>query len=59
LKSFSELIRDGRKRAGLTQRELAARIMLDEGRPDVFAIFERSRTQPAQATKHISDKAVR
>jgi hypothetical protein len=33
IKPFGELFRERRKRAGLTQRELAARIMLDEGRP--------------------------
>jgi transcriptional regulator with XRE-family HTH domain len=31
--SFGELIAEGRKRAKLTQRELAARIRLEDGRP--------------------------
>jgi hypothetical protein len=33
-KIFGELIREARKRAGLTQREISARIKLDEGRPN-------------------------
>ncbi len=32
MKTFGELIAEGRKRAKLTQRELAARIKLEEGR---------------------------
>jgi transcriptional regulator with XRE-family HTH domain len=33
MKTFGELIAEGRKRAKLTQRELAARIKLEDGRP--------------------------
>jgi len=33
MKSFGELIAEGRKQAKLTQRELAARILLEDGRP--------------------------
>jgi transcriptional regulator with XRE-family HTH domain len=33
MKTFGELIAEGRKRAQLTQRELAARIKMEDGRP--------------------------
>lgn len=33
MKTFGELIAEGRKRAKLTQRELAARIKVEDGRP--------------------------
>jgi transcriptional regulator with XRE-family HTH domain len=33
MKTFGEMIADGRKRAGLTQRELSARITMEEGKP--------------------------
>src|SRR5215467_718374 len=33
MKTFGELIAEGRKRAKLTQRELAARIRVEDGRP--------------------------
>ena len=33
MKTFGELIAEGRKQARLTQRELAARILLEDGRP--------------------------
>ena len=33
MKTFGELIAEGRKRARLTQRELAARIKVEDGRP--------------------------
>jgi transcriptional regulator with XRE-family HTH domain len=33
MKTFGEMIADGRKRAGLTQREMAARITMEDGKP--------------------------
>jgi transcriptional regulator with XRE-family HTH domain len=33
MKTFGELIAEGRKRAKLTQREFAARIKMEDGRP--------------------------
>jgi transcriptional regulator with XRE-family HTH domain len=33
MKTFGELIAEGRKRAKLTQRELSARIKMEDGRP--------------------------
>jgi transcriptional regulator with XRE-family HTH domain len=33
MKTFGELIAEGRKRAQLTQRELAVRIKMEDGRP--------------------------
>jgi transcriptional regulator with XRE-family HTH domain len=33
MKTFGELIAEGRKRAKLTQREIAARIKMEDGRP--------------------------
>ena len=33
MKTFGEMIADGRKRARLTQREMAARITMEDGKP--------------------------
>src|SRR6266849_621875 len=33
MKSFGQVLRDARKKAGLTQRELAARLKREDGRP--------------------------
>jgi len=36
VKTFGEVIAEGRKKAGLTQRELAARIKTEQGKPISF-----------------------
>lgn len=33
MKTFGQVLRDARKKAGLTQREVAARLRRDDGRP--------------------------
>jgi transcriptional regulator with XRE-family HTH domain len=53
LKGFCELIIDDRKHAGLTQRELSARIMLEDGRqmsPPYLNDFEHNLRKPPRTS---------